>query len=162
MLRCEKHPRSLVTFKRMLPSGAPWFRIWVQAQQCLGKGGGVLRDHLVFHLSCCEQGCQPRDPSAWKPIQPGLERLQGWGIHDFSGKRSYLGVFDLCFVHTAFFLPRRFLLQPRPNTPWSALRSQNFQAGDDHHSFFTSAPFPFRHKFFPIRGRMGCLRRVMA
>lgn len=38
MLRCEKHPRSLVTFKRMLPLGAAWFCIWVQAQLRLREG----------------------------------------------------------------------------------------------------------------------------
>ena len=39
---------------------------------------------------CCSQGHQPShlilDQAAQGPIQPGLEHLQGWGIHNFSGQ----------------------------------------------------------------------------
>ena len=28
-------------------------------------------------------GCHPPDQAAQNPIQPGLERLQGWSIHNF-------------------------------------------------------------------------------
>jgi len=31
-------------------------------------------------------GHQPPDQVAHSPIQPGLEHLQGWGIHSFSGQ----------------------------------------------------------------------------
>ena len=32
------------------------------------------------------QVCQPLDQAVQSPIQPGLEYLQGWGIHNFSGQ----------------------------------------------------------------------------
>ena len=39
---------------------------------------------------CYRQGCQPPhfilDQAAQGPIQPGLEHLQGWGIHSLSGQ----------------------------------------------------------------------------
>jgi len=31
-------------------------------------------------------GCPPPDQAAQGPIQPGLELLQGWGIHNFFGQ----------------------------------------------------------------------------
>ena len=46
--------------------------------------GRDLKDHQLQPL-CCRQGCQPPylilDQAAQGPIQPGLEHLQGWGIH---------------------------------------------------------------------------------
>jgi len=39
-----------------------------------------LKDHL-FSALCCGQGCQLLDQAAQRHIQPGLECLQGWGIH---------------------------------------------------------------------------------
>jgi len=44
-----------------------------------------LKDHLI-PTSCHGQGCQPPDQVAQGPIQPGLERLMGWGIHNLSGQ----------------------------------------------------------------------------
>jgi len=39
---------------------------------------------------CHRQGCQPPyltlDQAVQDPIQPGLEHLQGWGIHSHSGQ----------------------------------------------------------------------------
>ena len=42
-------------------------------------------DHLVS-TSCYVQGRQPADQAAQSHIQPGLECLQGWGIHSLLGQ----------------------------------------------------------------------------
>jgi len=42
-------------------------------------------DHLV-PTPCYVQGCQPPDLAAQSHIQPGLECLQGWGIHSLLGQ----------------------------------------------------------------------------
>lgn len=45
-----------------------------------------IKDHLV-PISCLGQDCPadcPADETAQDPIQPSLEHLQGWGIHNFS------------------------------------------------------------------------------
>jgi len=43
----------------------------------------VERDHYAHPVPapCYVQGCQPPDKAAQSHIQPGLECLQGWGIH---------------------------------------------------------------------------------
>jgi len=38
-----------------------------------------------FQPPCYVQGCQPPDQAAQNHIQPGLECLQGWGIHSLLG-----------------------------------------------------------------------------
>ena len=42
-------------------------------------------DHLVS-TPCYVQGCRPPDQAAQSHIQPGLECLQGWGIHNLLGQ----------------------------------------------------------------------------
>jgi len=42
-------------------------------------------DHLVS-TPCYVQGRQPADQAAQSHIQPGLECLQGWGIHSLLGQ----------------------------------------------------------------------------
>ena len=42
-------------------------------------------DHVVS-TPCYGQGCQPADQAAQSHIQPGLECLQGWGIHSLLGQ----------------------------------------------------------------------------
>ena len=42
-------------------------------------------DHPV-PTPCCVQGRQPADQAAQSHIQPGLECLQGWGIHSLLGQ----------------------------------------------------------------------------
>ena len=42
-------------------------------------------DHLVS-TPCYVQGRQPPDQAARSHIQPGLECLQGWGIHSLLGQ----------------------------------------------------------------------------
>ena len=48
----------------------------------------VEKDHNDHPVStpCCVQGCQPPDQAAQSHIQPGLECLQGWGIHSLLGQ----------------------------------------------------------------------------
>jgi len=45
---------------------------------------------IKLQPSCCMEGHQPPylilDQVAQGPIQPGLEHLQGWGIHGLSGQ----------------------------------------------------------------------------
>jgi len=48
--------------------------------------GRDLTDHLIPN-PCRGQGRPlPPDQVAQSPVQPGLEHLQGWGIHSFSGQ----------------------------------------------------------------------------
>jgi len=44
-----------------------------------------LKDHLVS-TPCYAQVHQPLGHAAQSHIQPGLECLQGWGIHSLSGQ----------------------------------------------------------------------------
>ena len=46
------------------------------------------KDHSDHRVStpCCVQGRQPPDQAAQSHIQPGLECLQGWGIHSLLGQ----------------------------------------------------------------------------
>jgi len=44
-------------------------------------------DHLIS-TPCYVQGRQPAAQAAQRPIQPGLECLQGWGIHSLLGQRT--------------------------------------------------------------------------
>jgi len=41
---------------------------------------------IKFQLPCYVQGHQPPDQAAQSHIQPGLECLQGWGIHSLLGQ----------------------------------------------------------------------------
>ena len=41
---------------------------------------------IEFHPPCYMQGCQPLDRAAQSHIQPGLECLQGWDIHNLLGQ----------------------------------------------------------------------------
>jgi len=40
---------------------------------------------IQFQPLCYVQGCQPAAQAAQGHIQPGLECLQGWGIHSLLG-----------------------------------------------------------------------------
>jgi len=46
---------------------------------------GTFRGHLA-QPPCSEHGYLPLDQVAQSPIQPGLERSQGWGLHCLSGQ----------------------------------------------------------------------------
>ena len=41
---------------------------------------------ILFQPPCCVQGRQPAAQAAQSHIQPGLECLQGWGIHSLLGQ----------------------------------------------------------------------------
>jgi len=41
---------------------------------------------IKFQPPCYLQGCQPQHQAAQSHIQPGLECLQGWGIHNLLGQ----------------------------------------------------------------------------
>ena len=58
----------------------------------------VEKDHSAHPVPtpCYVQGCQPPDQAAQNHIQPGLECLQGWGIH------SLLGHDATCIVGSGF------------------------------------------------------------
>jgi len=47
----------------------------------------VEKDHnaRLVPTPCCVQGRQAPDQAAQSHIQPGLECLQGWGIHSLPG-----------------------------------------------------------------------------
>jgi len=49
---------------------------------------GLKRTTMIieFQPACYVQGCQPLDEAAQSHIQPGLECLQGWGIHNLLGQ----------------------------------------------------------------------------
>lgn len=47
----------------------------------MARVGKDLKDHL-FPTPCHGQGHLPPDQFAQRPIQPGFEHLQGWGIHN--------------------------------------------------------------------------------
>jgi len=49
---------------------------------------GLKRTTMIisFQPPCCVQGHQPPDQAAQSHIQPGLECLQGWGIHSLLGQ----------------------------------------------------------------------------
>jgi len=46
---------------------------------------------IEFQPPCYVQGYQPPDQAAQSHIQPGLECLQGWGIHKFQMSTICLG-----------------------------------------------------------------------
>jgi len=45
-----------------------------------------LKDHLVSSPPHNGQCCHPLDQADHSHIQPGLEYLQGWGIHNLLGQ----------------------------------------------------------------------------
>jgi len=53
----------------------------------------VEKDHNAhpFPTPCYVQGRQPAAQAAQSHIQPGLECLQGWGIHSFSLRADCAG-----------------------------------------------------------------------
>ena len=60
-------------------------------------------DHLVS-TPCYVQGRQPADQAAQSHIQPGLECLQGWGIHNLLGQpEPVLPVSHLCVGAATWF-----------------------------------------------------------
>jgi len=54
------------------------------SQNGLGWKGPQSLSH--YNHTCHVQDCQPPDQAAQSHIQPGLECLQGWGIHNLLGQ----------------------------------------------------------------------------
>jgi len=54
---------------------------------------GLKRTTVIieFQPPCHGQGHQPLDQTAQSPIQPGLECLQGWGVHNLLGQPAQDG-----------------------------------------------------------------------
>jgi len=72
--------------------------------------GRDLKDHEA-PTPCHRQGLQPPylmlDQAAQGPIQPGLEHLQGWGIHSLSGQLFQLLTTPIVKNHLAVSTLRR-------------------------------------------------------
>ena len=51
---------------------------------------------IEFQPPCYMQGCQPLDQAAQSNVQPGLECLQGWGIHNLLGQPVPVLYHPLC------------------------------------------------------------------
>jgi len=58
----------------------------------------VEKDHNAHPVStpCYVQGCQPPAQAAQSHIQPGLECLQGWGIHNLLGQPVPVCHYPVC------------------------------------------------------------------
>ena len=66
---------------------------------------------IEFQSPCYVQGHQPPDQAAQSHIQPGLECLQGWGIHSLLGQPVPVRHHPLCEK----LLPN---IQPKPKSHW--------------------------------------------
>jgi len=77
------------------PEASQWK--WLHFQPC-SEGGAhrmacIEKDHNDNPVStpCYVQGRQPPDQAAQSHIQPGLECIQGWGIHNLVCQCWFLG-----------------------------------------------------------------------
>jgi len=64
----------------------------------------VEKDHNAHPvpIPCYVQGRQPPDQAAQSHIQPGLECLQGWGLHHLLGQPVPVRHHPLCEKLTCF------------------------------------------------------------
>ena len=66
----------------------------------------VEKDHSIieFQPPCYVQGHQQLDQASQSHIQPGLEHLQGWGIHNLPAFKYFCGCFffALCLSQHQF------------------------------------------------------------
>jgi len=78
----------------------------------------VAKDHNAHPVPtpCYVQGRQPADQAAQSHIQPGLDSLQGWGIHSLHGQ-------PVQCVTTLWV--KNFFLIPNLNLPISVLSEAN-------------------------------------
>ena len=75
-------------FRRTFTNGKH-LKIWGCLHLWISKNHRIIERTskiIWFQPLCYLQGCQPPDQAAQSHIQPGLECLQGWGIHNFSGQ----------------------------------------------------------------------------
>ena len=63
----------------------------------MGWSGKDFKAHPV-PIPCQGLGCHPLDQAAQGPIQPGSERLQGWGIHSISVQNIYDMYFGMIYT----------------------------------------------------------------
>ena len=89
--------------------------------------GKDLKDHESPTLlnPCHKQGHQPShlilDQAAQGPIQPGLERLQGWGMHNLSEQTVPAPHHSLCEELPPDIQPKSSLLQLKTISPCPAV-----------------------------------------
>ena len=60
--------------------------------------------NIEFQPPCYVQGLQPPDQAAQSHIQPGLECLQGWGIHSLLGAVEVEELVALSLIAEKFLL----------------------------------------------------------
>jgi len=78
----------------------------------------VEKDHNDHRVPtpCYVQGSQPPDQAAQSHIQPGLECLQGWGIHSLLGQTVPVRHHSLCEkllpnIQPKFLTPAQLLVR---------------------------------------------------
>ena len=88
---------------------------WIQYHRII-EWPGLKRTTVIisFQPPCYVQDRQPADQAAQSHIQPGLECLQGWGIHNLLGQ-LFQCVTTLCV--------KNFLLISNLNLPCLSLKS---------------------------------------
>ena len=86
------------TYRRVCATLLLWSERRLTASETSGAGlflgtynhrmAWVEKDHSAHPVPtpCCVQGHQPADQAAQRHIWPGLECLQGWGIHSLLGQ----------------------------------------------------------------------------
>jgi len=74
---------------------------------------------ITFQPPCYVQGCQPPDQAAQSHIQPGLECLQGWGIHSLLGQPVPVCHHPLCEKLPPNIQPKPLLSQFKTSCPVS-------------------------------------------
>ena len=65
-----------------------FFCVWSQNHHRITEWPGLKRTTMLiqFQPPCCVHVDQPPDQAAQSHIQPGLECLQGWGMHNLLGQ----------------------------------------------------------------------------
>jgi len=89
-LKCQS--LILLSWKRLKSCWAwtSWLRVQIHTSfHRITEWPGLKRTTVIieFQPPCYVQGHQPPDQAAQSHIHPGLECLQGWGIHYLFGKR---------------------------------------------------------------------------
>ena len=77
---------------------------------------GLKRTTVIieFQSLCYVQGRQPADQAAQSHIQPGLECLQGWGIHNLLGQPvpgCFFVILSSVFLYALGLVDRVFISQ---------------------------------------------------
>ena len=87
-------------FKKETKQKVKSFAAWcvTTADVCIIEWPGLKRTAMIiwFQPPCYVQGYQPADQAAQSHIQPGIECLQGWGIHSLLGQPVPVRHHPLC------------------------------------------------------------------